>query len=103
MSTFVDFDYDGEQDLITASCNLLEERDLGFPVGIPGPIILFKNTIRDSGTLGFEDVTEDLFGKLQDGFWMGVSMADLNADGRIDFFSGNAVSSRNLTPWSNTY
>lgn len=92
VSTFLDYDGDGDQDLVTASCNLLEEidnEDTGNLRSIPGPVVLLKNTLQETGMLGFEDVTEAVFGKLDGGFWMGVSMADLNADDLIDFYFGN--------------
>ena len=89
VSAFIDFDYDGDQDLVTASCNIIEPSDDGSFQPIPGPIILFKNTLKETGALGFEDVTEDLFGELGGGFWMAISMADLNGDGRMDSYFGN--------------
>lgn len=92
VSAFVDYDGDGDQDLVTASCNLLESNDPEDPsnlTAIPGPLVLFRNTLKEAGELGFEDATEDVFGKLDGGFWMGVSMTDLNADGMIDFYVGN--------------
>jgi len=55
-----------------------------------GPVKLLKNTFREKGVVSFEDVTKKVFGDIHDGLWMGMSMADLNNDGRLDFFFGNS-------------
>ena len=89
---FIDFDYDTDQDIITASCSLTGAFDSNNPgtlVGIPGPIRLFKNTFNETGSADFVDVTSEIFPGIGDGFWMGISMADLNSDGKIDFYIGN--------------
>lgn len=93
MSAFVDVDYDGHQDLITASCNIISvENDTitGAPVfeAISGPIRLLRNTFGETGEVSFTDATEAVFGELDDGLWMGIAMADINSDGRIDFYIG---------------
>eukprot|EP00803_Ostreobium_quekettii_P007904 evm.model.scf_1401.1 EVM.evm.TU.scf_1401.1 scf_1401:6768-11376(+) len=87
VSTFVDVDLDGRQDLITASCNLISIENGTVDI-IPGPIRLMRNTLGETAQVSFEDATESVFGKLEEGLWMGVAMADLNGDGRVDFFFG---------------
>lgn len=92
ISAFVDVDGDGDQDLLTGSCNLLIPRIPPGPfpfINVEGPILLMKNMLQETGALSFVDVTKDVFGELKDGLWMGISMADVNSDGRIDFFIGN--------------
>eukprot|EP00803_Ostreobium_quekettii_P008088 evm.model.scf_960EXC.1 EVM.evm.TU.scf_960EXC.1 scf_960EXC:8243-11958(+) len=98
VSAFVDFDYDGDQDIVTGACQ--RTTVVGGPnstlpsktpqlAPIPTPLLLLKNTLKENGTLGFEDVTEELFGKVYDGLWMSVVLGDINYDGRVDFYIGN--------------
>lgn len=99
ISSFVDYDRDGDLDVVTGSCFLLNLTltPAGPPIvqNIPGSVRLLRNTFKEFesvlgvGTVLFEDVTEDTFGPILDGFWFGVAMADLNFDGRVDFYFGN--------------
>lgn len=56
---------------------------------IAGSVLLYRNMLKQTGELQFEDATKNVFAKLDNGYWMGFSMADVNADGRIDFFVSN--------------
>ena len=99
ISSFVDYDKDEDLDIVTGSCFLLNLTltEVGPPIvrNVPGPIRLLRNTFKEfenvlgAGTVLFEDVTAETFGPIQDGFWFGMSMADLNFDGRVDFYFGN--------------
>ena len=93
ISAFVDVDYDGFQDLITAPCNLIsisnDTTDSLLDVEVfPRPIRLFRNTFGETGEVSFTDATKDILGELEDGLWMGIAIADLNSDGRVDFYIG---------------
>lgn len=78
VTSFSDYDQDGDQDLFVGSCN-----DVFFR---PTPIQLFQN--QGDGT--FKDVTiEAGLGSVL-GFWMALSFSDYDNDGDIDFFMTNA-------------
>lgn len=42
----------------------------------------------ETGEVSCTDATEITFGKLHDGLWMGIIMADLNSGGKVDFYIG---------------
>lgn len=71
---FVDFDGDGDPDLITASANILDATD-------PGGFRLFRND-----AAGFTDVTQLAFGGVIREHGFGVANGDFNGDGKIDFY-----------------
>jgi len=81
--SMVDYDQDGDTDIITLD-------DQGavphpFQGGVPyGLIHLFRN----DGTGHFTDVSVSA-GLSLPGNWMGVSFGDLNCDGHMDFFASN--------------
>lgn len=79
----VDFDLDGDVDIIHADDN--------------GAIPLFRyggidrglvHVLRNDGTGRFTDVTAAV-GTDQAGDWMGLSFGDINSDGFMDFFASN--------------
>eukprot|EP00803_Ostreobium_quekettii_P007457 evm.model.scf_1378.2 EVM.evm.TU.scf_1378.2 scf_1378:3344-11000(-) len=94
-STFLDIDEDGDQDLVTGSCNLLKSSNVSRGVAsteglesVPGPIRLHRNLVVETGSLSFEDATDEIFGPLDPGLWMGVAVADVNHDDRVDIYVG---------------
>ena len=80
----VDYDLDGDQDIITA-----DDQGAKPPAAFGGVDSGMIRVYQNDGTGAFTDVTEavgtDLFGA-----WMGISFADLNKDGNLDIFGTNA-------------
>ncbi len=85
----VDYDLDGDVDIVTA-----EDQVFTFPTNVlpaeqggadRGFIHVFKN----DGTGHFTDVTVEV-GTNKQGEYMGLSFADLNSDGYMDMFATNA-------------
>ena len=85
LAAFTDYDLDGDQDLLYASCN---EIDISVV-----PINLYRN----DGNMQFTDVTVEagLSGPL--GAWMGFAIGDYDNDGDQDFFSTNLGNFPGLT------
>ncbi len=67
---WADMNGDGRKDLIVC--------------GEMMPIMIFENT-----PTGFVDKTTGYFDKPQTGFWFGLTIADVNGDGRPDIIGGN--------------
>lgn len=74
--TFVDWDGDGDADLAVA---------VAF-----GPVRLLRNTLRETGTAGFEDVTEAA-GVTDHAVSLGLTFLDYDRDGHLDLFVLNAL------------
>lgn len=89
VSTFTDYDEDGDADLLVGNCNAYPLAPGGILPVRATPFILYRN----NGDLTFTDVTLEA-GLDVPGFWMGLAMGDYNNDGHIDFF---ATSSGALT------
>jgi len=80
----VDYDQDGDQDIITA-----EDQVFMLPTFMGGVDRGFIHVFQNDGTGQFTDVTVSV-GTNQIGGWMGLEFADLNCDGNIDMFATNA-------------
>jgi hypothetical protein len=74
--TFVDWDGDGDADLAVA---------VAF-----GPVRLLRNTLRETGTAGFEDVTQAA-GVGDHAVSLGLTFLDYDRDGHLDLFVLNAM------------
>ncbi|MCY1046786.1 FG-GAP-like repeat-containing protein [Corallococcus sp. bb12-1] len=74
--TFVDWDGDGDQDLAVA---------VAF-----GPVRLLRNTLKETGTAGFEDVTEAA-GVTDHAVSLGLTFLDYDRDGHLDLLVLNAM------------
>ncbi|WP_141617115.1 FG-GAP-like repeat-containing protein [Myxococcus sp. AB036A] len=74
--TFVDWDGDGDLDLAVA---------VAF-----GPVRLLRNTLRETGTAGFEDVTEAA-GVTDHAVSLGLTFLDYDRDGHLDLFVLNVM------------
>ncbi|GAB4194910.1 MAG: hypothetical protein Tsb002_26880 [Wenzhouxiangellaceae bacterium] len=77
LASFTDYDLDGDQDLLFASCN---EIDISIK-----PINLYRN----DGDLQFTDVTHEAGLFDRQGAWMGFAIGDYDNDGDQDLFSTN--------------
>jgi hypothetical protein len=93
VSSFFDYDLDGDQDLLVGNCHgfhsdqtPLEERGGLFPFRLT-PFNLYRN----NGDGTFTDVAEaaGLAGDGNLGFWMSIAIGDINGDGFLDFWSSN--------------
>jgi hypothetical protein len=93
VSSFFDYDLDGDQDLLVGNCHgfhsdqtPLEERSPLFPFRFT-PFNLYRN----NGDGTFTDVAEaaGLAGDGNLGFWMSIAIGDINGDGFLDFWSSN--------------
>ncbi len=74
--TFVDWDGDGDLDLAVA---------VAF-----GPVRLLRNTLRETGTAGFEDVTEAAW-VTEHAVSLGLTFLDYDRDGHLDLFVLNVM------------
>jgi hypothetical protein len=93
VSSFFDYDMDGDQDLLVGTCHgwfsdqtPAEERVGLFPFRLT-PFHLYRN----NGDGTFTDVAEaaGLAGDADLGFWMGIAIGDINGDGLLDFWAAN--------------
>jgi len=87
----VDYDLDGDMDILTG------DDQAGVPTigGPPSPfgsapadrglVHIFQN----DGTGSFVDVNDQIDTTMLPGSWMGLSFADYNSDGHMDFFNSN--------------
>lgn len=75
--TFVDFDGDGDTDLVA--------------VGAFGPSVILKNELVETGRLGFEDVTAELGLKDEHHVSMAISFFDFNQDAKLDMYVANVL------------
>jgi len=77
---FVDFDNDGDLDLY-----------MTYAFGKEGTSRLFRNTLKETGKIDFQDVTDELglniFTNAAAANWL-----DLNRDGKLDLVIGNTIS-----------
>lgn len=82
-AVLVDYDLDGDTDIITADdqAGIPREQDGGADVG-------FFHIFQNDGTGHFTDLTDPL-GANKPGQWMGLAMGDFNCDGYMDFFGSN--------------
>jgi hypothetical protein len=75
-ATFVDYDGDGDQDLA---------------IGVAfGPSRLLRNTLRETGQAGFEDVTEAA-GLAEHSVSLGLTFFDYDRDAKLDLLVTNAL------------
>jgi len=87
----VDYDLDGDTDIVTGDDQAAVPgvQDPPSPLGVPqadrGLIHLFEN----DGAGAFVDVNHRIDSERLAGFWMGLSFADYNRDGHLDFFNSN--------------
>lgn len=81
---FVDYDNDGDVDLITGN-DQGPKRPLKYGGKDEGVIRIYKN----DGTGQFTDVTATSGDTSKFGAWMGLSFGDVNSDGYIDIFGTN--------------
>ena len=82
--TMVDYDQDGDTDIVTAS-------DQGtVPLAAAGGVDRgFIRILQNDGSGSFTDVSEAAGLLASPGAWMGLSVADLNRDGTLDIFGAN--------------
>lgn len=82
VSTFVDIDQDGDQDII--------QDDMQGPrsAGNPALVRSASRLLRNDGTGHFTDVSDQV-GLYIEGGWMGLAFADYDCNGHLDFFSSN--------------
>jgi len=80
----VDYDLDGDQDIVTA-----EDQVFVLPTFMGGVDRGFIHIFQNDGTGQFTDVTFDA-GTTQIGGWMSLAFADVNCDGNLDMFVSNA-------------
>ena len=78
VSGFSDYDNDGDVDLLVGNCIAFVDR-------LPASMQLFRN----DGNLNFTDVTVASGLDKYRGFWMGLTFADYDNDGDVDFFCSN--------------
>ena len=82
--TLVDYDGDGDVDLVTA-----DDQGAKAPARYGGVDDGYVRLYRNDGTGHFTDVTRQE-GLDRFGAWMGLAVADLDHDGRLDIFATNA-------------
>ena len=86
----VDYDGDGDIDIFTADDQAANLRVADEP-DVPGAVgqdVGFVHVFENDGSGQFTDVTVDV-GTNTPGQWMGLSFADFNCDGNMDFFGSN--------------
>ncbi|GAB4194868.1 MAG: hypothetical protein Tsb002_26780 [Wenzhouxiangellaceae bacterium] len=83
--SLVDYDQDGDVDIITADDQLamFNERFGGLDRG-------FIHVLKNDGAGFFTDVTVSEAGTNKTAAWMGLSFGDVNCDGHMDMFASNA-------------
>jgi len=79
--SFLDYDSDGDQDILVGNCNAYPYFPFPMPVR-PTPFNLYRN----NGDLTFTDVAPAA-GLDIPGFWMGLAVGDVDNDGDEDFFA----------------
>ncbi len=87
----VDYDLDGDIDLFTGD-DQAAIPPIGFPpspFGAPNADRGLVHVFRNDGAGRFDDVNSMIDSPLLPGSWMGLSFADYNHDGRMDFFNSN--------------
>ncbi|CAJ1340811.1 unnamed protein product [Effrenium voratum] len=89
VASFMDLDDDGDQDIVVATCNKLTNNS-GATVPILTPIYIFRNNFSQSGRVEFENDVAGFGIGLRVGLWMNVAFGDLDGDGLLDIFMGQA-------------
>ena len=82
--TMVDYDQDGDTDIVTAS-----DQGTVPPAAAGGVDRGFIRVFQNDGAGSFTDVTGRVGLLASPGAWMGLSIADLNHDGTLDIFGAN--------------
>jgi len=89
-----DYDRDGDLDVYVVQGSMLpagaDPQESLFPWDGPGPPVdrLFRNELKETGKLGFRDVTESS-GLSAAGYGMGVAIGDADGDGWLDIYVTN--------------
>ncbi|HYE75519.1 MAG TPA: FG-GAP-like repeat-containing protein, partial [Blastocatellia bacterium] len=89
----IDFDSDGDQDILQTPFDLNDERNY-----VPGPVRAFRN----DGQGGFSDATAQVLGDQNFQIYLCLedfgAVADFNGDGRMDVFIGDSGPDQGLNP-----
>lgn len=88
-ATIIDFDGDGDQDVVVLGCNKLESKNSTL-IPIATPLYMYRNSFKQTGKLKFTNDVVALTGYQPMGFWMNTAVCDFNNDGIIDFYFGNS-------------
>ncbi len=81
--TLVDYDQDGDVDILTS-----DDQTVLPPADLGGVDLGFNRLFQNDGTGQFTDITPNV-GLDRFGAWMGLSVGDFNCDGSLDFFASN--------------
>ena len=97
VSSFMDLDDDGDSDIVVATCNKLTLDGNGNLIPTLTPIYMYRNSFAQTGTVEFVNDVDGFSIGNRVGLWMNIAFGDLDGDGLLDIFMGQAGCSV-LTP-----